>query len=78
MRTVEAGGTVTVQPGASITLEAGVVHEFWSEGGDSLLGEVSTVNDDKTDNYFFVETARFPPIEEDEPPYRLIVPDYIT
>ena len=74
---VEAGGTICVEPGASITLEPGCAHAFWTEGGDSLLGEVSTVNDDTTDNYFFEETARFPAIEEDEPAYRMIVPDYM-
>ena len=74
---VEAGGTIRVEPGASMTLEPGCAHAFWSEGGDSLLGEVSTVNDDSTDNYFFEETARFPETVEDEPPYRLIVPDYM-
>ncbi len=75
---VEAGGTLRVEPGASVTLEPGCAHAFWSEGGDSLLGEVSTVNDDTKDNYFFEETARFPETIEDEPAYRLIVPDYMT
>ena len=75
---VKAGGTLRVEPGASITLEPGCAHAFWSEGGDSLLGEVSTVNDDMTDNYFFDEIARFPGIIEDEAPYRLIVPDYLV
>ncbi len=78
LRRVEAGGTVQVDPGASITLEPGCAHAFWSAGGDSLLGEVSTVNDDATDNYFFEEVSRFPGVDEDEPPYRLIVPDYLT
>lgn len=74
---VEAGGRVTVEPGASITLEAGCAHAFWSDGGDSFLGEVSTVNDDAADNFFFDEVSRFPGIDEDEAPYRLIVPDYL-
>ena len=30
----------------------GVYHAFWGEGDDVLIGEVSTVNDDNTDNYF--------------------------
>ena len=34
------------------------------------------VNDDETDNYFLDMVSRFPDVEEDEPPYRLIVPDY--
>jgi D-lyxose ketol-isomerase len=40
------------------------------------VGEVSVVNDDETDNYFLDMVARFPAVEEDEPPYRLIVSDY--
>ncbi len=27
-------------------------HAFWGEGGDVFVGEVSTVNDDNTDNLF--------------------------
>ena len=32
-----------------------------------MVGEVSKVNDDTTDNYFLEPTARFADIEEDEP-----------
>ena len=74
---VEAGGTVIVERGASITLEPGCAHEFQGHGGDSLIGEVSSINDDVTDNYFFESISRFPQIVEDEAPYRLIVPDYL-
>ncbi len=74
---VEAGGVVLVEKGASITLEPGCAHAFWGHEGDCLVGEVSSVNDDVTDNFFFEPTARFPSIEEDEEPYRLIVPDYL-
>ena len=74
---VEAGGTVIVERGASITLEPGCAHEFKGHGGDCLIGEVSSVNNDVTDNHFFESTSRFPRIDEDEAPYRLIVPDYL-
>ena len=73
---VPAGGVVQIHPGSSITLQPGHVHSFWAAGGDCLVGEVSTVNDDETDNYFLDMVSRFPDVEEDEPPYRLIVPDY--
>ena len=76
-REVEAGGIVHVERGASITLEPGCVHEFWGHEGDCLVGEVSSINDDVTDNYFFEPISRFPEIVEDEQPYRLIVPDYL-
>jgi D-lyxose ketol-isomerase len=45
-------------------------------GGRRLQWEVSTVSDDETDNYFLDMVSRFPDVEDDEPPYRLIVPDY--
>ena len=75
---VGAGGTVIVEAGASLTLEPYCAHSFWGHGGKTLIGEVSSVNDDMADNVFFENTARFPDIEENEPPYRLIVPDYLS
>jgi D-lyxose ketol-isomerase len=41
-----------------------------------LIGEVSTVNDDLTDNIFEKPIGRFSNIEEDEPPLHLLVSDY--
>ena len=76
-REVEAGGVVLVDKGASITLEPRCAHAFWGHEGDCLIGEVSSVNDDVGDNFFFEPTSRFPVIEDDEEPYRLIVPDYL-
>ena len=43
-----------------------------------LIGEVSTVNDDETDNIFAEPVSRFAKIEEDEAPWRLLVSDYAT
>lgn len=63
-------------PGESVTLTPGLAHAFWAEGGDVFVGEVSTVNDDKTDNAFLEPVARFPGIQEDAAPTRLIVGDY--
>ncbi|TBW39262.1 D-lyxose/D-mannose family sugar isomerase [Siculibacillus lacustris] len=76
MREVAAGGVVRLAPGESVTLEPGHVHAFWGDGGDTLIGEVSTVNDDETDNYFIEPVARFPTVDEDEPIHRPIVRDY--
>ena len=75
-RRLEAGGVVMLSPGESITLLPGVWHRFWAEDRDVLLGEVSTVNDDVTDNVFNEPIGRFSDIDEDEPPYRLLVADY--
>ena len=75
-RTVKAGGTVTLTPGESITLTGGLYHKFWGEGGRVLVGEVSSVNDDDTDNRFYEPVGRFPEIEEDAEPLYLLVKDY--
>ena len=70
------GDKMKLGAGESVTLLPGMYHEFWAEGADALIGEVSTVNDDVTDNYFYEPLGRFPEIDEDEPPYRLLVGDY--
>jgi len=44
--------------------------------GDVLLGEVSQCNDDAKDNRFNPPMGRFPAIEEDEAPYRLLCTEY--
>lgn len=76
--TVEAHGCVVLKPGQSIYLLPGVYHAFWGEAGCGrvLVGEVSTVNDDSTDNIFIGSNPRFPSIEEDEAPLHLLVNDY--
>jgi hypothetical protein len=76
VRTVPAGETVRLQPGESITLTPGLYHEFWAEGAQVLAGEVSTVNDDETDNRFAEPLGRYPGIEEDEPPLYFLCHEY--
>jgi len=78
MRDLPPGGVLRLGPGESVTLLPGVWHAFWAEGADVLIGEVSTVNDDETDNIFAEPVSRFAAIEEDEPPWRLLVSDYAT
>jgi D-lyxose ketol-isomerase len=70
------GEKLRLAPGESVTLMPGDWHAFWGEGGDVLIGEVSTVNDDVTDNIFREPIGRFAEIEEDEPPRHLLVSDY--
>ena len=41
-----------------------------------LIGEVSTVNDDLTDNVFAEPIGRFAKIDEDAAPLHLLVSDY--
>jgi hypothetical protein len=76
VHTLPAGAVVMLEPGASITLGTGLYHKFWAEGSRVLCGEVSTVNDDHTDNCFLDPIGRFASIEEDEPPLHLLVGDY--
>lgn len=70
------GEKLKLAPGESVTLIPGDWHAFWGEGGDVLIGEVSTVNDDETDNIFREAIGRFSDIEEDVAPSRLLVSDY--
>ncbi len=75
-RDLAAGAHLALEPGESVTLLPGVWHAFWGEGGDVLVGEVSTVNDDCTDNVFEMEIARFSDVQEDDVPVHLLVSDY--
>ena len=75
---VPAGTEVEIKPGESITLWPHQYHSFAvvPGSGDILIGEVSMCNDDTTDNRFHDAVGRFPAIEEDEPPYRLLCNEY--
>lgn len=70
------GTVISLAPGESITLLPGVFHQFWSDDGKLLLGEVSMVNDDFADNFFLEPRGRFPAIEEDEAPLYLLANEY--
>jgi D-lyxose ketol-isomerase len=76
MNTLQPGGRLALQPGESVTLEPDTWHAFWGEGADVLIGEVSNVNDDRTDNIFREKIGRFGTIDEDEAPLHLLVADY--
>ena len=75
-RTQPAGALLKLNPGESVTLMPGNWHAFWGEGKDVLIGEVSTVNDDLTDNVFREPIGRFSEIEEDVEADHLLVSDY--
>ena len=79
-REVPAGGRVVLKPGESICLVQGMYHRFYGQVGHGrvLVGEVSMVNDDNTDNRFHEPLGRFPEIEEDAQPLHLLVSDYAT
>ncbi len=75
---VSAGTVLELPPGASVTLTPRMYHAFWAKegGGRVLIGEVSQCNDDNTDNRFYEPLGRFPAIDEDEPPIRLLCNEY--
>ncbi len=76
--TVSAGTQLRLTPGESIHIQQRLYHDFEVEEGTvaALLGEVSQCNDDNSDNRFEPPVGRFPEIEEDEPPYRLLCNEY--
>ncbi|MDX3925309.1 MAG: D-lyxose/D-mannose family sugar isomerase [Shinella sp.] len=76
LRRLKAGEHLKLAPGESVTLLPHHWHAFWGENGDVLVGEVSTVNDDRTDNIFRDSVGRFAQIEEDGDPLHLLVSDY--
>ena len=76
--TVPAGTQIRLCSGESITITPYLYHDFDVEEGSGpvLLGEVSMCNDANTDNRFYENVGRFPEIEEDEEPYRLLCNEY--
>jgi len=76
--TVPAGTQIRLTPGESIHIYQRLYHDFTveAETGPVLLGEVSQCNDDEHDNRFEPPVGRFPTIEEDEAPYRLLCSEY--
>jgi len=76
IKTLEAGGCLRLSPGESVTLMPGTWHAFWADKADCLIGEVSTVNDDRTDNVFEQPIGRFSDVTEDTDAMHLLVSDY--
>ncbi|GMV87277.1 MAG: hypothetical protein AMXMBFR81_02080 [Chthonomonas sp.] len=65
--TVHPQATLVLEAGERVTLVPGVVHAFWPESDECIIGEVSTQNDDLNDNVFQdPRIGRFPGIVEDE------------
>ena len=75
---VPAGTVVEITTGNSITLTPGLYHRIFVKEGTGMLiaGEVSSINDDKTDNRFYAPTARFCGVEEDEAPRYILANEY--
>lgn len=62
---VKAGTVVEIAPGNSMTIRPGMYHLFLAKGDDVIVGEVSAVNDDSSDNHFAKEQSYFNATEED-------------
>ncbi len=75
-RRVDAGVTITLGSGESITLPPRLYHSFYAVEGDCIIGEVSSLNHDATENCLKEPQPRFPAIDEDEPPLRLLCTEY--
>jgi D-lyxose ketol-isomerase len=77
-KVLKPGEEFYVEHGASVTLTPGLHHIFGAKkgSGDLIAGEVSSVNDDKTDNYFYEKVSRFSDIEEDVPKIHLLCNEY--
>jgi len=73
---VPADKPLVLASGERVTLTPGLKHEFWAESDYAVVGEVSTANDDVSDNYFKNEdVGRFSQIVEDEAPVVKLVSD---
>ena len=65
--TIRNGSEITILAGNRITLTPGIYHAFWPLTDECIIGEVSTANNDLTDNFFVnKEIGRFAEMEEDE------------
>lgn len=79
LRTFPAGETITIKNGNSISLTPYMYHTFWGgTGGMSVIGEVSSLNDDNIDNYFAERVNRFAEVEEDEEQLFILCNEYGT
>lgn len=77
-RRFKPGELVEVIQGNSITITPRLFHRFWAKRGegDLVAGEISSINDDNTDNIFLKKALRFAKIEEDEASLHPLVNEY--
>lgn len=75
---LKPGQHLELAPGESVTFKPYTYHTFSAKvgAGPVLAGEVSKVNDDENDNHFLEDVSRFPQIDEDQPPFRLLCNEY--
>lgn len=75
---IPAEGSILLQPGQSVTLSPRLCHKFLGYAKDKrvVAGEVSSLNDDTTDNCFLGKPFARTNIEEDEPMKFMLASDY--
>jgi len=74
--TCQSGTILYLMAGERVTLTTGCFHQFWPVGNYCIIGEVSTYNDDVSDNVFVDKNiGRFESIEEDVPAIFRLVSD---
>ena len=67
-RDIEGGMPITINAGSRITIFPTQYHQFAPIEANTIIGEVSTANDDTTDNYFIDRNiGRYSIVVEDEP-----------
>jgi len=72
-RTVGSGEPLSLKPGESVQIPTLVYHRLWAAENYVVVGEVSSVNDDATDNYFLEDGSSYAGIADDATPrYRLV------
>lgn len=73
-----SGDIVRLEPGMSVCIPPRTIHQFWGEegAGVSVSREISSVCDDRTDNFFLEPSVRFPEIEEDDTPICYLCHEY--
>ena len=73
---IPANKPFVLTAGERITMIQGVLHAFWPDTEYALIGEVSTANDDRQDNFFEDKrVGRFNRIVEDEPAVAKLISD---
>jgi D-lyxose ketol-isomerase len=77
-KVMPAGSVLTLLPGESVTLPPRLCHKFYGhkDGPIVFAGEISSLNDDSTDNCFLKLDAARSPIIEDEAAKYILANEY--
>lgn len=76
--TAKPGQSFFLNPGESLHIPNTTYHQFWAKAGSGpvVSMELSSVNDDTSDNYWLNSGARYPEITEDEPAQYILCTEY--